>query len=116
MHYTHTFRLPWLWPTIIIVSTLTTGFVTFATPTFALRPFIVFWFLFVCPGMTLVRFLRLDGAIVQWTLAFATSFAVDALVAGLLMYTGHWSMPITLSILMGLCLVGATIQLLIDIF
>ncbi|HCI79260.1 MAG TPA: hypothetical protein DHW02_06195 [Ktedonobacter sp.] len=112
MHYTHTIRLPWLWPTILIISTLATGFVVFATPTFALRPFIVFWFLFVCPGMMLVRFLRLDGAIVQWTLAFATSFAVDALVACLLLYTGHWSMPITLSILMGLCLVGATIQLL----
>ena len=114
MHYT--LRLPWLWPSILIVSALATGFVTFAVPAFALRPFVVLWFLFVCPGMMLIRFFRFREAIVQWTLAFATSFAVDAIVAGLLMYTGHWSMPITLIILMALCLIGATVQLLQDIF
>ncbi len=30
------------------------------------RPAIVFWFLIVCPGMVLVRFLRLKEPAIEW--------------------------------------------------
>jgi zinc ribbon protein len=101
----------WLWPTIIILSAVAAGLVNFAFTDTALRPIVVFWFLFVCPGMVLVRFLRLNEPIVEWTLALALSFAIDAIVAGILLYAGRWSPTGILSILIGLSLCGAIVQL-----
>ena len=75
-----------------------------------MRPFIVLWFLCVCPGMALVRFLRLAEPVVEWILAIALSFAVDAMVAGVLLYAGRWSPTGTLEILMGISLGGAILQ------
>ncbi len=101
----------WLWPTIIILSAVAAGLVNFAFTHTALCPIVVFWFLFVCPGMVLVRFLRLNEPIVEWTLALALSFAIDAIVAGILLYAGRWSPTGILSILIGLSLCGAIVQL-----
>ncbi len=84
-------RLPWLWPAIIVLSTVATCLVTFVITDIAVRPFIVLWFLFVCPGMALVRFFRLEELVVEWILALALSFAIDAIVAGILLYAGRWS-------------------------
>jgi hypothetical protein len=107
-------RLPWLWPAIIVLSTVATGLVTFVITETAVRPFIVLWFLFVCPGMALVRFFRLEELVVEWILALALSFAVDAIVAGILLYAGRWSPTATLGILMGISLGGATLQIGLD--
>jgi hypothetical protein len=104
-------RLQWLWPTIIILSTVAAGLVTFVVMDTAVRSFIVLWFLFVCPGMALVRFFRLEELVVEWILALALSFAVDAIVAGVLLYAGRWSPTATLEILMGISLGGAILQI-----
>lgn len=101
----------WLWPAIIILSTIATGLVTFVITDTTVRPFIVLWFLCVCPGMALVRFLRLKEPVVECTLAIALSFAVDAMVAGILLYAGRWSPTTTLGILMGISLGGAIMQI-----
>lgn len=80
-------------------------------PSMALRPLIVLWFLLVCPGMALVRFLRLREPIAEWTLAIAVSLVLDALVASVQLYAGRWSPTLTLNILIGLCVAGALVQL-----
>jgi hypothetical protein len=103
-------RSTWLWPTIIIFSAISVGLVTFVIPDIPLRPIIVFWFLFVCPGMVVVRFLRLKEPIAEWTLALALSFSIDATVAGIQLYVGRWSPTGTLIILIGLSLGGAFLQ------
>ena len=103
-------RLPLLWPLVIVLSALAAGLVNFVTPDTAGRPIIVMGFLFICPGMALVRFFRLNEPIAQWSLAIALSFSLEALVAGIQMYTGRWSPPTTLMILIGLCLISATTQ------
>lgn len=100
-----------VWPIIIILSAVAAGLVNFVFPDMALRPVIVFWFLFICPGMVLVRFLRLKEPVVEWTLAVALSFAIDAILAAIQLYAGRWSPAGTLSILMILCLCGAIVQL-----
>jgi hypothetical protein len=100
-----------LWPAVIILSALAAGFVNFVIPGAAGQPIIVMWFLFVCPGMVLVRFLRLSEPVSEWTLAIALSLAIDAIVAGIQMYAGLWSPPATLAILIGFCLVGAIAQI-----
>jgi len=105
----------WSWPMIIICSTIVGGCVYFMGADIVLRPILMMWFLFVCPGMTLVRFLRLSEPLVEWTLALALSFSIDAILAGIQVYTGLWSPPGTLSILIGLCLGGSFAQLLFQI-
>jgi len=101
----------WLWPTIIIFSAVAAGLVYFVFTDTIVRPALVFWFLFVCPGMMVVRFLHLKELVVEWTIALALSFAIDALVAGIQLYAGKWSPTGTLSILMILGLCGAIVQL-----
>ncbi len=103
-----------LWPAIIILSIVAAGLITFVVTDTAVRPFIVLWFLFVCPGMALVRFFRLGELVVEWILALALSFAVDAIVAGLLLYAGRWSPTATLEILMGISLGGTILQIGLD--
>lgn len=101
----------WLWPTIILLSTIAVSFVTFVMPNIAVRPFIVMAFLFVCPGMVLVRFLHLHELAVEWTLAIALSFSIDAAMASIFLYAGKWSPTGILSLLIGICLCGAIVHL-----
>jgi len=107
-------RLPLLWPLVIVLSALAAGLVNFVTPSMEGHPIIVMWFLFVCPGMALVRFFQLNESIAQWSLAIALSFTLDALVSGIQMYAGRWSSPATLTILIGFCLVCAIIQAMVE--
>lgn len=103
---------PWVWPVIIICSTIIAGCVYSMGRHIVLQPILMMWFLFVCPGMTLIRFLRLHEPVVEWTLALAVSFSIDAILAGIQMYAGLWSPAGTLAILIGLCLGGSLVQLL----
>jgi hypothetical protein len=107
-------RLPWLWQVIIILSAITTTLVTFVFPEAPLRPIVVMWFLFVCPGMMLVRFLHLNQPVVEWVLALTLSLAIDAIVSGIVLYFGKWSPATILSIILGLSLAGAITQLTIS--
>ncbi len=104
-------RFSWLWPTIIIFSTIVVGFVNFISTDIVVRPIVVMWFLFVCPGMVVIRFLRLKEPVVEWTLALALSFSIDAIVAGIQLYAGRWSPSGTLIILISFCLGGTIMQI-----
>ncbi|HEX9130663.1 MAG TPA: hypothetical protein VF844_00075 [Ktedonobacteraceae bacterium] len=104
-------RLPWLWQAIIILSAVAAALFTFMFPPTPLRPVVVMWFLFICPGMMLVRFLRLNELVVEWVLALALSLALDAIVSGIVLYAGKWSPVAILGIIIGLSLAGAITQL-----
>lgn len=104
-------RLPWLWQVIIILSAIATALVTFVFPETPLRPIVVMWFLLFCPGIMLVRFLRLNQMVVEWMLALALSLSIDAIVSGVVLYTGLWSPAAILNIIICLTLVGAIAQL-----
>src|SRR5438270_167095 len=102
--------LTWLWPAILLLSVLAAGLVTFVFPGTAVRPALLMWFLFACPGMTVVRFFRLADVVLQYILAIALSIAIDAFIAGIMLYAGWWSPARILSVLMGFCLIGASMQ------
>lgn len=104
-------QLPWLWPVIIVLSALAAVLATVVVPDTPVGLIIVMWFVFVCPGMMLVRFLRLNEPVVEWVLALALSFAIDAIVAGILIYTGRWSPTGILAILIRFSVVGEIVQL-----
>ena len=66
----------WLWPTIIVLSAVCVGIVMFANVQSPIRPLLAFWFLLICPGMAMVRPLRVRELYVRLTLAVALSVAV----------------------------------------
>jgi hypothetical protein len=103
--------LKWFWPVVIILSALAAGLVTFVFPDLVGRPFVLLWFLCICPGMMLIRFFQLKEPITEWTLALALSLAIDAAVVGIQMYSGNWSPPVTLLIIIGICITGVFVQM-----
>lgn len=104
--------LPWLWPVILVLSAIAACLAVAIIPDTPVELVIIMWFLFVCPGMTFVRFLRLQEPVMEWVLALALSFAIDGLIAGILIYTGVWSSARTLAIVVGVCVAGALGQLI----
>jgi uncharacterized membrane protein len=101
-----------LWPTVIILSAFAAGLVNFLLPGTLGRPVIVMWFLFVCPGMMLIRFFQLKDPVAEWMLAIALSIAIDGAIAGIQMYSGHWSPSVTLAIIMDICIPGVIVQII----
>jgi hypothetical protein len=101
----------WWRPTTIILSAIGTNFAAFMHLGAVVPSAIVIWFLFVCPGMVCVHFLHLQESIVEYVLALALSLAIDAIVAGMFLYSGWWSPTGILNVLVSFCLVGAAIQL-----
>lgn len=67
-------------------------------------------FVLICPGLALVRLLRISGALNQLTVAVALSLALDVLVPAILLYAGGWSPPAALSILVGIATGAAVLE------
>lgn len=106
-------RSSWLWPIVVILSADAVSLVTFVIPASPMRPIIVMWFLFICPGTAPVRLLSLNEPVVEWTLIITLSLVIDAIVAGIQLYAGRWSPTLTLEILIAVSLAGAIVQLAI---
>ncbi len=105
-------RSAWLWPAAIISSSIVVGILTFADIESPLRPVISLWFLFICPGMAIVRLVGVDEMVVELTLAVAVSLALDTLVPLVMLYAGWWSPKGSLGVLIGVSLAGATLQVI----
>lgn len=99
-----------LWPGLLLLSMVGALLVTFVFPQTGAQPWVVGWFLLVCPGMAFVRLLELDNTITELTVALALSLTLDALVAWLLVLGGQWQPRWGLVILMGLTAVGIVLQ------
>jgi hypothetical protein len=93
------------------VSALAVEWVSLANIAEPLRPPIAFWFLLVCPGMAYVRLLRLKDSLAEWTIAIALSLALDAAVAGVMLFARAWSPGHGLIALIVISLAGALLQL-----
>jgi hypothetical protein len=91
------------WSLTLILSIIAVGLVNFVFTNVIVRPVIVMWFLFVCPGMAVTRLLNLKEVIAEWALALALSFSIDAIIASILLYAGMWSPSGILVLLMAFC-------------
>ena len=80
-----------LWPIIIVCSALAALMAMCVFPSLPERPLFIMWFLFICPGMALVRFFHVKELVVKLSLAVALSFSIDGIVVGIYLYAGHWS-------------------------
>jgi hypothetical protein len=102
-------RIVWAWTAALsAVAALT---LVLADSDSALRPAVLFWFLLVCPGISLVAMLDLESAWTELTLAIATSLALDTLVAVVMVETRLWSPTAGVLGLGVLTLLGAAVQL-----
>jgi hypothetical protein len=102
---------PWLWPIIILASIVVVILFTFVNPGTSMQGIAILWFITLCPGMSLVPLLKLEHVIIELTLGIALSLSIDAIVVGIFLYAGQWSPPITLLVIMGICIVGVPTQI-----
>jgi hypothetical protein len=105
-------KLPsWSWSALIGVSAVAAGLASLGPSGHPLRSLVESWFLLVCPGMALVRLLRLGSPLAEWCLAVALSLALDALLPDVMVYAGVWSTRWALMGLIGLSLMAASLRL-----
>jgi hypothetical protein len=69
-------------------------------------------FLPICPGMALVRLLRIADPVVETAVAAALSIAIEIVIALFMLYAGVWSVGNGLSALIMICLAGAVAQVI----
>lgn len=105
-------RYPWLRPVILVISATLVVVLTLGDISTPLRAPAAFWFLLVGPGMAFVPFLRLREWLAEALLAIALSIALDALVAGTMLYAGIWSPTLALVVLVEVTFAGAVLQVL----
>ena len=101
-----------LWPLVILISVGVVICFTFMHPGSPLQGIAILWFVTLCPGMSLVPMLKLEHFIIEITLAIALSLSIDAIVVGIFLYSGHWSPPAILWVLITLSLLASILQLL----
>ena len=99
------------WPLVILLSVLVVIFFTFVNPGTPIQGIAILWFVTLCPGMSLVPLMKLGHLLIEVTLGIALSLSIDAIVVGIFLYSGHWSPPAMLWVLIGLSLVGSMLQL-----
>ncbi len=99
------------WPIAIMLSAALVGALAVGGAGSPLRPIATLGFLSICPGMAVVRLLRLEDVLTELTLAVAFSIALDSLVAGTMLYAGWWSPEWSLGLLLGASVIGAACQL-----
>lgn len=108
-------RSSWLWPTINLLATLITSVIVYVVPATPFQPYIVMSFVCFCPGMALVRFLRLNDLAVELSLAVALSLSVASIIAGAFLYSKHWSPLDTLTALVLLTLTCSVAQIVMQL-
>jgi hypothetical protein len=91
-----------IWPTALVLWAALVVAVVFADVEGPLRPVLVLSFLLVCPGLALVRLLRITDRVTEITLAVAVSLALNTIVPGVMLYLGAWSPRIGLLILIAI--------------
>jgi hypothetical protein len=99
------------YPLIIILLAIATCVVVLGDFSSPIRPFLVFSFLLVCPGLAFIHLLRFGNLLVEWTLAVALSIGIDTLVAEAMLYSGLWSSGRSLGAITIITLAGASLQL-----
>lgn len=98
------------WPTVVLVSTVLTALAMLTGAPEVVRAPIVVWFLVFCPGMAIVRLVRLDDPLAEVMLAFAVSLALAGLVPGVFLYLGAWSPVWSLVVLLAVTTVGLALD------
>lgn len=107
-------RSMWTWPAIIVASAVATGLAVMCGVSPAVRVVLALWFLLVCPGMAVVRLLRIRDRSSEFALAVACSLGIESLLATTMVYAGLWSPLGGLALLVGITITGAILQIVVS--
>jgi uncharacterized membrane protein len=99
-------RRAW-WGPLAVASALSAGALDAADVHSAVRVAVAVWFVLVCPGIAVVRLLRLDDAAAELALGVAVSIALAVAVGATTLYAGHWSPGVTLAVLVAITVAAA---------
>jgi len=99
------------WPAVIMASAVAVAAASIMQVGPPVRPMAAFWFLLVCPGMAFAPLLPIRDRLIQFGFAVALSIGLDGVVSEAMLYTGAWSYQGQLAVLIGICLVGTTLQI-----
>ena len=105
-------RFP-LWPALSVVGAIVVALVAASDVPFV-RPVLVSTFLLFAPGFTLVRLLRLPERLTELILGVALSAALAAGLGIAMVYSGAWSPRTALAALLGITVMGATVDVATD--
>lgn len=106
----HLFSWPFLWPFLVVVSAGAADALVRINTGSPAQVVLVLWFLLICPGMLVVRFLQLEEPLVEWMLAVVLSLAIDTFVAGALLIARAWSPQAAFLIIVVITALGAVID------
>lgn len=99
------------WPVLILIWAAATALVVFADILPAVRPAVVIGFMLICPGMALIRLLRISDTLHEMVFAIGLSLAIDSALASLMLYAGAWNPDRSVAYLIILSVVGALFQI-----
>ncbi|HEX9038832.1 MAG TPA: hypothetical protein VF808_17755 [Ktedonobacterales bacterium] len=95
------------WTLALLFSSLLAWIFVVAGINGAPRFVLLLWFLCVCPGMMLTRFLHVREPLAEWTIAIALSLFADVAVGAGAILIGKWSPVGILSTLVIITTIGA---------
>jgi uncharacterized membrane protein len=99
------------WPEIATESALLAGLLALSGVQSPVRVLVVLWFVLVCPGIALVRLLRLEDPFAELTLAVAVSITLALVLSGVGLYAGLWSPTVTLCVLIAITVAASHARL-----
>ncbi len=99
-----------IWPLVIFISGLIAALFAASSYDAPIRLLFSFWFLLVCPGMAFVRLLGFKDKLAEWVVAIGLSIAIDVVVSEIAVLNRAWSIQGMVDVLVGLCFIGALIQ------
>ena len=115
INFSRLLRSVWLWPVVLTVSLVATAILFYTDSLSMLRPWLVLWFLLVCPGKAVVRIFKVQESLFEWVLSIALSISLAGIISTIQIYTHTWSPAITLGILIGLTLGGVIVQSMLNL-
>jgi len=98
------------WAVIVLASTAAVALVSLIGAPDIVRGPITVWFIVICPGMAVVRLLRLDEPVADLMLALALSLALAGVIPAVLLYLGVWSPAWSLTILVAVAASGLALD------
>jgi hypothetical protein len=101
------------WAVTLFISTVAVSIVSIIAAPEIVRAPITLWFLAICPGMAIVRLVRLGKPTVEIMLALALSLSLVGLIPAILLYLKTWSPAWSLTALVAITTIGWVVDVLI---
>lgn len=98
------------WPLVIGLSAAVAAAAVYADIDAAARAIVVLWFMLVCPGMAIVRLLRLSDPLTEFAIAVALSLAIETVLAVALLYAGSANFEVTFGVLLVVTLAAVAVD------